>query len=72
MLKQSFPSDNQPLLEVRATLTLSFQGRVVFRNFALTSEFGTCTMFDHRGHFTVKQLRLSLVKQIRTNSYTGP
>ena len=27
---------------------------------------------DRHGQFTLKQLRLSLVNEMRTNSYTGP
>ena len=27
---------------------------------------------DHHGQFTLKQLRLSLVNEMPTNSYTGP
>ena len=57
MLGQSFPSDDQPLLEVRATLAPLFQGVIVFRNFALDSEFSTCVMFGRHGHCTVKQFR---------------
>ena len=45
---------------------LLFQGGVILRTFVPDS-----AMFTD-GQFTLKQLRLSLVNEINTDSYTGP
>ena len=52
--------------------TLPFQGRGHFEDFR--SGFGLwhiCHVERH-GHFTLKQLRLSLVNEIPTKLYSGP
>ena len=54
-----------------AMSTLLFQGGVILRIFVPDSGFGTCHV-DHHGHFTLKQLRLSLVNETHTKPYTGP
>jgi hypothetical protein len=40
-----------------------------FQNFRPDSDFGT---YDRHGHFTLKQLRLPVLNETHTNSYTGP
>ena len=49
---------------------LPFQGGVIFRTFVKDSGFGTYV--DRHGHFTLKQLRLPVVNETHTKSYTGP
>ena len=52
---------------------LLFQGGVIFRTFVPDSDFGTYVgHVDRHGHFTLKQLRLPVVNETHTNSYTGP
>ena len=51
----------------------TYLGVVIFRHFVPDSAFGTHTMHVNRhGHFTLKQLRLSVLNEAHTNSYTGP
>ena len=45
--------------------TLPFQG-------GSFSGFGTYANVDRQGHFTLKQLRLHVLNEAHTNSYTGP
>ena len=52
--------------------TLPFQGGVIFRTFVPDSGFGTYANVDRHGHFTLKQLRLPVLNETHTNSYTGP
>jgi hypothetical protein len=53
--------------------TLPFQGGIIFRTFVLDSGFGTYAMHvDRHGNFTLKQLRLPVLNEMHTNSYTGP
>ena len=52
--------------------TLLFQGGVILRTFVPDSGFGTYANTDRHGHFTLKQLRLSLVNETHTKPYTGP
>ena len=50
-----------------------FLGGAIFRTFVPDSGFGfNICHVDRHGHFTLKQLRLSLVNEMHTNSYTGP
>jgi hypothetical protein len=52
--------------------TLQFQGRVILRTFFQDTGFGTYANVDRHGHFTLKQLRLPVLNETHTNSYTGP
>jgi hypothetical protein len=52
--------------------TLPFQGGVIFRTFVPDSGFGTYANVDRHGNFTLKQLRLPVLNETHTNSYTGP
>ena len=54
--------------EVRALPTL----RGYFEHFRPGSGFWHICHVDRHGHFTFKQLRLSLVNKTHTKSYTGP
>ena len=53
-------------------LTLPFQGGVILRTFVPDSSFGTYAHVDRHGHFTLKQLRLSLVNEMHTKLCSGP
>ena len=50
-----------------------FRAEVIFRTFVPDSGFGTCICHvDRHGHFTLKQLRLPVLNETHTNSYTDP
>jgi hypothetical protein len=49
---------------------LPFQGGVIFMTFVPDSGFGTYGHVDRHGHFTLKQLRLPVVNETHTKSYT--
>ena len=67
--RQSFPFNNHPL---KATLLhyKHFRKAVAFAFRKLDREEGR--LVDRHGQFTLKQLRLSLVNEMPTNSCTGP
>ena len=50
--------------------TVTFQGH--FEDFRPGFRFWYTCHVDHRGQFTLKQLRLSLLSEMHTNIYTGP
>jgi hypothetical protein len=51
----------------------SFFGVVSFERFAADWGSGSVTMHvDRHGQLTLKQLRLSVLNEMHTNSYTGP
>ena len=47
-------------------------GRGHFQDFRLGFRFSHIRNVDRHGHFTLKQLRLPVVNESHTNSYTGP
>ena len=47
-------------------------GRGHFQDFRLGFRFSHICHVDRHGHFTLKQLRLPVVNESHTNSYTGP
>ena len=47
-------------------------GRGHFQDFPLGFRFSHICHVDRHGHFTLKQLRLPVVNESHTNSYTGP
>ena len=47
-------------------------GRGQFRMFRPGLEFGQRYHVDRHGQLTLKQLRLSVLNEMHTNSYTGP
>ncbi len=49
----------------------SYWDVVIFRHFVPDSAFGTYANVVRHGHFTLKQLRLSALNEMHTNSYTG-
>ena len=51
--------------------TLPFQGGDHLQDFCPRFRFWHKCHVDRHGHFTVKLLRLSLVNEVDTNSYTG-
>ena len=51
---------------------LPVSGRGHFQDFRPDSGFGTYANVDRHGHFTLKQLRLPVVNEMHTKSYTGP
>jgi hypothetical protein len=52
--------------------TLPFQGGGHFQDFRFGFRFSHICHVDRHGHFTLKQLRLPVVNETHTNSYTGP
>ena len=52
-------------------LTLPYKGVVIFEEFRPGFRFGQICHDDRHGQFTLKQLRLSVVSEMHTNSYTG-
>ena len=51
---------------------LPFSGRGHFQDFRPGFRFSHICHVDRHGHFTLKQLRLPVLNESHTNSYTGP
>ena len=79
-----FPSDDypkkQPFINTISTserlllfrVRTAVSGRDRFENFRSGSGFWHICHVDRPGQFTLKQLRLSLVNEMHTDSYTSP
>jgi hypothetical protein len=52
--------------------TLPFQGGGHFQDFRPGFRFWHICHVDRHGHFTLKQLRLPVLNETHTNSYTDP
>ena len=69
---KSNPSKHYNLFGSSSYVDTAVSGRGHFQDFRPGFRFWHICHVDRHGHFTLKQLRLPVLNETQTNSYTGP